>query len=131
MPSDLKAHNCLLMRFGVNLDNVWRFGSDVQPQFVSVCGNRVTNDGALVRQWCLAGHGIVLKSELDVGPDIQAGRLVELLAVHAAPALPLQMLFPPSRAQPRRVRALADNLALALQRLEGPAVNVTGPAIDR
>ena len=25
-PSELKNHNCLLMRFGVNLDNVWRFG---------------------------------------------------------------------------------------------------------
>ena len=70
--------------------------------------------GALVRQWCLAGDGIILKSELDVGPDIQAGRLVELLAEHAPPATPLQMLFPPGRAQPRRVRALADQLAEGL-----------------
>ncbi len=116
-PADLKDHNCLLMRFGVNLDNVWRFGPDAQPQFVTVRGDRVANDGALVRQWGLAGHGIVLKSELDVGPDVRAGKLVELLAEHAAPALPLQMLFPPSRAQPRRVRALADQLALLLQSL--------------
>lgn len=120
-PTDLIAHNCLLMRFGLNLDHVWRFGTDTRPELVTVRGNRIANDGALVRQWCLAGHGIMLKSELDVGPDIRAGRLVELLADHAAPALPLQMLFPPSRAQPRRVRALADNLEVALRHLEEAA----------
>lgn len=114
-PDDLHGHNCLLMRFGGNLDNLWRFGPDQQPQFVTVRGNRVANDGALVRQWCLAGYGIMLKSELDVGADLRTGKLVELLAEHAQPATPVQMLFPPGRAQPRRVRALADRLALALQ----------------
>jgi DNA-binding transcriptional LysR family regulator len=118
-PADLKDHNCLLMRFGMNLDNLWRFGPDTEPLIVSVRGDRVANDGALVRQWCLAGHGIILKSELDVGADIRAGNLVELLANHAQPASPLQMLFPPSRAQPRRVRALAEQLAQMFQRLDG------------
>ena len=122
-PVDLTAHNCLLMRFGANLDNVWRFGRDARQQIVTVRGDRVANDGALVRQWCLAGHGIAFKSELDVGPDIRAGRLVELLADHAAPPAPLQMLFPPSRAQPRRVRALADRLALMLQNQESPSAD--------
>ena len=117
-PGDLKGHNCLVMRFGANLDNVWHFGPNTMQQIVTVRGDRVANDGALVRQWCLAGHGIILKSELDVGPDISAGILVELLPDYAAPATPLQLLFPPSRAQPRRVHALADQLALVLQGLE-------------
>lgn len=118
IPADLKRHNCLVMRFGANLDNVWRFGPGAVRQVVTVRGDRVANDGALVRQWGLAGHGIVLKSELDVGRDIRAGRMVELLADFAAPSAPLQMLFPPGRAQPRRVRALADRLAVVLQGLE-------------
>lgn len=117
-PVDLKDHNCLVMRFGANLDNVWRFGPETMQQLVTVRGDRLANDGALVRQWCLAGHGIVLKSELDVGPDIRAGNLVELLAGYAPPPTPLQMLFPPGRAQPRRVRAFADQLASMLQGFE-------------
>ncbi len=117
-PFDLKNHNCLVMRFGMNLDNVWRLGPNAMKQIVTVRGDRVANDGALVRQWCLAGYGIILKSELDVGPDIRAGYLLELLPDYAPPATPVQMLFPPSRAQPRRVRALADRLAVALQGLE-------------
>jgi DNA-binding transcriptional LysR family regulator len=118
-PADLKAHNCLLMRFGSNLDNVWRLGPDAKKQVVTVRGNRVANDGALVRQWCLAGLGIALKSELDVGRDIRAGRLVELLAQHAPPAAPMQMLFPPGRAQPRRVRAFAQCIADAVEGISG------------
>jgi len=114
-PADLKNHNCLVMRFGINLDNVWRFGPDSVRQVVTVRGDRIANDSALVRQWALDGHGVTNRSELDVGSDIRAGRLVELLADHAPPATPIQMLFPPSRAQPRRVRALADQLAVRLQ----------------
>lgn len=113
-PADLRAHNCLLMRFGMHLDNVWRFGPGAMRQLVTVSGDRMTNDGALVRQWCLSGYGIMLKSELDVGRDIKAGNLVELLQKFTSPATPVQMLFPPGRAQPRRVRALADRLALLL-----------------
>jgi len=114
-PEELKAHNCLLMRFGVNLDNVWRLGTGTSVRIVTVTGNRVSDDGAVVRQWCLAGHGIAFKSEFDVGPDIAAGRLVELLPDFAPPPPPLQMLFPPSRAQPRRVGAFADFLAETIQ----------------
>tara|TARA_R110001583_G_scaffold13353_4_gene57616 strand:- start:1781 stop:2683 length:903 start_codon:yes stop_codon:yes gene_type:complete len=116
VPADLKDHNCLLMRFGQKLDNSWRFGSNVMKQIVTVSGDRVANDGALVHQWCLAGYGIMLKSELDVGPDMLAGRLIELLPDFASPAIPLQIMFPPARAQPRRVRAFADYLIDTFER---------------
>lgn len=110
-PVDLKKHNCLLMRFGNNLDNVWHFGPNNMKQLVTVRGNRIANEGALVSKWCLAGYGIALRSELDVGADIKKGNLVTLLNDYASSPVPLQMLFPPSRAQPRRVSALADRLA--------------------
>ncbi|MBV6748819.1 LysR family transcriptional regulator [Pseudomonas chlororaphis] len=110
VPADLKKHNCLVMRFGQNLDNLWHFGPAATKQSVTVRGDRVANDGALVRQWCQEGRGIILKSELDVGPDIRAGRLIELLPEYASPPIPLQMLFPPARTQPRRVRFFADCL---------------------
>ncbi len=84
-PDDLTAHNGLVMRLGSSLDNGWRFGAETTRQIVTVRGNRVANDGALVRQWCLAGLGIMLKWELDVAADVHDGRLVQLLAEHAPP----------------------------------------------
>jgi DNA-binding transcriptional LysR family regulator len=118
-PGDLMQHNCLIMRFGATLDNVWHFGRDKKSQTVTVRGNKTVNDGSLVRQWALEGHGIILKSELDVAQDIKTGRLVALLEDHSPPPTPLQMMFPPGRAQPRRVRALADaiNEAMAARKL--------------
>lgn len=109
-PGDLKNHNCLVMRFGATPDNIWQLGPIHSPQAVTVRGDRIANDGALVRQWCIDGHGIILKSELDVSADIRAGNLVELLADYAPAPTPVHMLFPPGRAHPRRVRALADRL---------------------
>ncbi|MEM9388507.1 MAG: LysR family transcriptional regulator [Pseudomonadota bacterium] len=116
-PEDLEKHNCLVMRFGANLDNVWRFGPHGKHKIIAVSGDRTSNDGAVVRKWCLDGHGIAKKSEIDVGADIRAGRLVPLLGEYAPPMTSLQMLYPPSRAQPRRVRELADRLASTLESL--------------
>lgn len=113
-PKDLMQHTCVVMRFGQSLDNIWRFQEDGKESLVTIRGSRITNDGALARHWGTKGHGIVMKSELDVAGDIEAGRLVEILADFSAPPYPLQMLFPPSRNQPRRVRAFAELLAHAL-----------------
>ncbi|MBT3143879.1 MULTISPECIES: LysR family transcriptional regulator [Roseobacteraceae] len=113
-PADLAHHNCLIMRFGTTMDNVWRFGSGKKPLTVTVRGNKIVNDGSLVRQWALEGHGIILKSELDVADDLKVGRLVALLEGYASPPNPLQIMFPPGRAQPRRVRALSEALSSAM-----------------
>ena len=110
VPADLKKHNCLVRRYGHKLDNIWRFNRDAAKQIVTVSGDRVANDGALVRQWGLKGYGVIQKLELDVGADIQAGRLVELLPDYTLPRMPCQILYPPARAQPKRVRAFADHL---------------------
>ncbi len=115
-PADLVGHNCLVMRFGRTLDNVWRFGVGKNSQTVTVHGDMIVNDGFLVRQWALAGHGIILKSELDVADDLKSGKLVALLEGHASPPNPLQMMFPPGRAQPRRVRVFAKEIGAAMSR---------------
>lgn len=114
-PEDLVGHHCLVMRFGELLDNQWVFARGTRRRTVIVSGRRISNDGHIVRMWCLAGAGIALKSELDIGEDLHSGRLVPLLEDFKAPPTPLQMLFPPSRQRPTRVRAFADHIARALQ----------------
>lgn len=114
-PADLAMHNCVLMRFGGNLDNVWRFRSGEARSSVTVSGDRIANDGALARQWAIEGHGIALKSQLDITSDLREGRLVELLAEYAAPPVAFQLMFPPGRTQPRRVRALAEHLVATFE----------------
>lgn len=109
-PSDLADHDCLLMRFGDNIDQEWPFILEGKRKIFIVRGKRMTNDGALVRHWCCDGHGIALKSNWDIGEDLAAGRVVELLSSFEPPPSSLQVIYPGGRNLPKRVRALVDFL---------------------
>ncbi|ALP43633.1 LysR family transcriptional regulator [Aeromonas schubertii] len=109
-PEELSAHDCLLMRFGEHPERWWSFQIGGALKRVMVQGRRISNNGHLVRQWCLRGEGVCLKSRWDVGQDLASGRLMEILPEFAAPASRLQIVYPSGRHQPRRVRALIDAL---------------------
>ncbi len=109
-PNELKQHNCLVMRFGRQLDNPWHLQDNGKELAIHVDGNRIVNDGRLVRDWCLAGYGIALKSLWDIEHDIKSGALVQLLEAYSPPPKEIHMLFPPSRAQPLRVRKFAQKI---------------------
>ncbi|TGN98952.1 LysR family transcriptional regulator [Burkholderia sp. USMB20] len=113
-PAELAAHDCIVMRFGQELYAEWPFRIDDEPKRVTVRGRRVANDGALVRAWCVAGHGIALKSLLDVDQDLASGALVEILREFSPGEVDLQIVYPGGAVQPRRVRALIERLAQAL-----------------
>jgi DNA-binding transcriptional LysR family regulator len=117
-PDELSRHNCLLMRFGETVDHEWSFVVGGKPTIQVVRGNRIANDGALVRDWCLAGHGIALKSIWDVESQLESGKLKELLADYAPPPSALQVVYAGGGggSLPRRVRALIDHLAQHLSR---------------
>ena len=115
-PDELTRHNCLIMRFGTSLDNLWPFQVDGQTLQVQVSGNRIANEGRLVHDWCLDGYGIALKSIWDVERDLASGALSRLLPDFSPAPTTLQMLFPPGRSQPRRVREFAKKLAAVFAR---------------
>ena len=112
-PDDLADHNCLLMRFGSNTDQDWSFLVDGKVHVCRVNGNRIANDGDLIRRWCCKGFGVALKSEWDVQRDLENGTLVEVLGDFAPKPTTLQLVIPAGPVQPRRVRALMEFLALS------------------
>ncbi|TAA56431.1 LysR family transcriptional regulator [Shinella sp. JR1-6] len=118
-PDELAAHDCIVMRFGQNIDRDWPFLIDGVMRKVTVHGQRVVNDGGLVRQWCREGRGIALKSIRDVADDLATGALVELLEDFSTGGTALQIVYPPSAVQPRRVRMLIDRIAATLSKGRG------------
>ncbi|MCZ8177641.1 MAG: LysR family transcriptional regulator [Rhizobium sp.] len=109
-PGDLVRHNCLLLRFGETVDHSWSFMVDgtLTSQFVR--GDRITNDGALVRDWCLAGFGIAAKTLWDIEHHLQSGELIEILNSYSLPPSALQIVYSGGCTLPKRVRALIDYL---------------------
>ncbi len=109
-PQDLAQHNCLIFNRGGRANRVWRFAQKGQWTEVRVNGNRSADDASLAREWAVAGHGITLKSSLDVRDDIREGRLVRLLPAWDTEPYPLHALLPSGRFVPARVRAFVDFL---------------------
>lgn len=92
-PADLRRHNCLSFVLGETLHDRWTFQrGDGSTLTVPVKGDRVGDDGELVRRWALAGHGVAYKSRYDVLSDLRAGRLVEALGDYASEPSPLYLL---------------------------------------
>jgi len=118
-PEELLDHNCLGIMFSTGVDYEWPFSIGRKQKSIKVFGNRLANNGELVRQWCLAGYGIAYKSIWDVRADLVAGRLVELLPdFRVTPNSSLQVVYPGGRRPPRRVVALIDFLSEKLSELE-------------
>ncbi|MBP2300532.1 LysR family transcriptional regulator [Azospirillum picis] len=110
-PEELRRHRCLVLLRGREPLNRWRFAMADGERTVAVEADRVTDDGALLRDWALAGVGIAYKSWLDVAADVAAGRLHRVLPGWTREDTPLQLLFASGRHRPLRVDALADHLA--------------------
>jgi DNA-binding transcriptional LysR family regulator len=116
-PDDLANHACILMRFGQTIDRDWPFLVDGKVRRVVVRGQRIANDGGLVRDWCLNGYGVARKSLWDVDADLKAGTLVELLQKFSPGGTGLQIVYPATQDQPKRVRLLIDRIAEAFSEL--------------
>lgn len=110
-PLELARHNCLTFKRNGRPYRNWRFGRDGKWVDVRVDGDRSADDASLVSAWTLAGHGITLRSDIDLRADVAAGRLVRLLADWETEPYPLHALMPSARFVPQRVRALVAFLA--------------------
>lgn len=107
---ELSEHNCLLYYLTPGLFNTWRFSTGKETLEIKVRGDRMADDGGIVREWAVAGLGIAYKSWLDVWPDLQRGTLVTLLDDHAGEDTPLNAVYPHRSVISPAVRALVTFL---------------------
>ena len=123
-PSRLEAlqdHACLLVRENGNATgqrfDTWSLhrGSMKTPERVKVHGPLSSNSGELVRDWCLQGRGIMLRSLWDIAPELDSGRLVRVLPGYAMPDADIHWLAPPRTDSPRRIRLLIDYLLVQFE----------------
>lgn len=79
-PSDLVKHRCLALRENNEDVTLWRFAhAKLGASAVRIKPSMASNDGAVIREWALAGLGIMVRSEWDVADDLAAGLLQEVM----------------------------------------------------
>jgi len=114
-PQDLLRHNCLCLA----QQRGWQFtGEDGAPLLLRVSGNLECNDGAVLRDWTLAGLGLAWRSLWEVGEDLRSGRLVQVLEKWAAAPLGIYAVYPQRRHLALRVRLLLDHFRNTYARAE-------------
>lgn len=111
-PEELSAHDCLVVRENEQRLDMWSLNRDRERtvQRIKVQGPLSSNSGELVRDWCLAGHGIMLRSLWDIAPQIASGELVRVLPNYAMHDADIHWLAPHRAQTPRRIRLLIDFL---------------------
>jgi len=112
-PADLAQHDCLIVRESDQRFDVWalRRERDKEDMRVRVQGPLSSNSGELVRDWCLDGRGIMLRSLWDIAPQLASGQLMRVLPGYAMQDADIHWLAPHQAQTPRRVRLLIDFLA--------------------
>jgi DNA-binding transcriptional LysR family regulator len=115
-PADLAAHEII--------QHVWR-GAGVPITFPGESGSAVPTHGRFaVNQPEAAiaaareGRGIVSVLSHQVNAELRSGELVRILSDFEPDALPVSLVWPPSRRSWRRVRLLVDHLASGLGALD-------------
>jgi DNA-binding transcriptional LysR family regulator len=109
-PADLAQHNCLILaRPGAPLA-AWPFRVDGKQFSVKVSGDRQASDGGVLREWAVAGKGVVIKNRWDISAELAAGTLETALDDYVAEQVDLYAVYP-SATPGRRVTALIEFLA--------------------
>ncbi len=117
----LRKHACLIVRENGNPQNqqfdTWTLhkAGNQLLEHVRVQGPLTSNSGELVRDWCLDGRGIMLRSLWDIAPWLAAGQLVRVLPDYAMPDADIHWLAPFRTDAPRRIRLLIDFLVVQFQ----------------
>ncbi|GAB4384508.1 LysR family transcriptional regulator [Albidovulum sp.] len=103
-----QGHECLNLRFPGATEFQWRLMTEEGARRFRVAGRYECDDGDVLTDWALAGHGIALKPVFEVAELLRAGRLVPVAT--ETPPEPIQMacLFTHRRRQDPKVRLFME-----------------------
>lgn len=107
-PDDLAQHHGLFYQLQDIINNVWDFTDGQKKYKVKMQGRRASNDGDLVRRWCVAGKGLAVKSALDIADDLLNDRVITLMPGYQHTCGELWLICPSRQSITPAVRLLRD-----------------------
>jgi len=107
-PEDLATHNCLVYSY---LADLWRFTApDGREIPVAVKGSLRINNGIVLAEAAVAGHGILVTPSFYVAPLLRSGRLKQVLSRYKVTELGIHAVYPQRGHVPPKVRVFVDFL---------------------
>ncbi len=111
-PHDLASHDGLFYQLYDITHDVWSFTHQGKVMKIKMHGSRTSNDGDLVRRWCVAGHGLAIKASLDIAQDLLTGKVVTLMPEFQPSPRELWLICPSRQSITPAVRLLREMLKL-------------------
>lgn len=111
-PESLRHFNGLFYQLSDIVQDEWRFIKGDELHKVKLKGNRASNDGDLVRRWCVSGYGFAIKSCLDMADDLLNQRVVSVLPEYVPTSTELWLVCPSRQSITPTVRLLRDYFRL-------------------
>jgi DNA-binding transcriptional LysR family regulator len=113
MPEDGEAllrdrHDCLNLRFPGAKEFQWTLQTAEGPRRYEIAGPFESDDGDVLTQWALAGHGIVLKPMFEVADHLRAGTLVPVATATPPLSVQLSVLTQHRRLRDPKIRLFTD-----------------------
>lgn len=101
-------HECLNLRFPGATEFQWLLTTPDGPKRFRVAGRYESDDGDVLTDWALAGHGVVMKPVFEIAEHLKSGALVPV--AQATPPEPIQMacLFTHRRRQDPKTRLFME-----------------------
>ena len=114
------SHDCLNLRFPGASEFQWPLKIDGKIQRIAVKGPYESDDGDVLTNWALEGHGIVLKPLFEVQEHLNIGHLVPVLTDVTPTEVQLGCLYPHRKRQDPKTRHfmdfMAQHITVALQK---------------
>ena len=107
-PHDLPSHNGLFYQLYDIIHDIWEFSHRGTEYKIKMKGNRASNDGDLVRRWCVAGKGLAVKSCLGMSADLLSGKVINLMPEYKPTPTKLWLIFPSRQSITPATRLLRD-----------------------
>jgi len=110
---DLEQHDCIVIRERDQSFGVWKLKGANGIETARVSGPLSCNNGEIVHQWAVAGHGVILRSTWDVDSSLRDGRLVRVLPGYEQEA-DITAVYPVRLSESAKVRVCVEFLTRRL-----------------
>jgi DNA-binding transcriptional LysR family regulator len=107
-PHELPSHNGLFYQLYDIIYDTWTFSHRGTDYKIKMSGNRASNDGDLVRRWCVDGKGLAVKSCLDMSADLLSGKVISVMPEFKPRSTELWLICPSRQLITPAVRLLRD-----------------------
>ncbi len=102
------GHECLNLRFPGAPEFRWSLQTADGPKRFKVAGRYESDDGDVLTDWALAGHGIAMKPAFEIAEHLASGRLVPVAKATPPETIQMACLFAHRRLQDPKTRLFME-----------------------